>query len=285
MNVGYIYTNDKIKYGKSNYKIISFTKNIYEKPLIVSYNGKLKDKIIIVFDILQDYNEYIKCTIINVIGNLEESNLFITLKYIYFIYRKKIYNTYFNNYEINILRKKNSCETIFSIDPDNCIDIDDAISYNIINKNKFIISIYIAQPICFISEELLLNRAKTAFSTLYDKNILHLWGDNITYSSSFIKNESRNAICIEFNIDNNEICDIKHYNCTITCDINTTYNKCYNYDIIKEFINITNNIVNNVKKINIDSHECIEYWMIQVNKYIGNLKINNIPYRITKKKI
>ena len=282
MNIGYIYTNDKIKYSKSNFKIVSFTTK-YSKPLITSYNGKLKDKLIIIFKVIEEFKEHIKCSIIDVIGSLNDINLLTTLKHIYSIYRKKIYKLCENKYEKQIIRINITDRKIFSIDPDNCIDIDDAISYEVYDTH-YMIYIYIAQPISFISEELLMSRVKTAFSTLYDKDILHLWGDDITYNSSFIKQKIRNAVCIEFKIIEHKIHSIHHYNCTIKCNINTTYEKCYNYDIISQFINISNIIINISNNQHIDSHECIEFWMIQVNKYIGNLKLNNIPYRVTKNK-
>ena len=42
-------------------------------------------------------------------------------------------------------------KTIFSIDPENCTDIDDAIYFEFFDT-YYIVTIYIAQPICFLTE-------------------------------------------------------------------------------------------------------------------------------------
>ena len=285
MYIGYISTNEKVIIKKDYYKLIILTEDLDKSyNYFISYKGKLKGKIIIIFKILDNNNTtHIKCNIIDVIGLLNDENLILTLKYIYNINRKNISLLYNNDNEININRTLID-KNIFSIDPDNSKDIDDAISFEK-KDNIYIIAIYIAQPICWLNEEILLNRCNTAFSTLYNNNDNNnLWGDNITHMSSFIQDTIRNAYCIEFNIDNNyNIYKITNYPCKIINRIQTTYNKCLDYDVIKEFYNITNKLYNK----EIDTHELISYWMIKVNNYLGKLdkvKILNIPYRIIKEK-
>ena len=277
MYIGYISTNEKIIIKKNYYKLIILTEDLDKSHnYYISYKGKLKGKIIITFKILDNSNiNHIICNTIDVIGLLTNENLITTLKYIYDINRKNISSLYENDNEKNINRiliDKN----IFSIDPDNSKDIDDAISFE-----QNIVSIYIAQPICWLNEEILLNRCNTAFSTLYNNNDNNnLWGDDITFMSSFIQNTIRNAHCIEFNLDNGKIIN---YPCKIINRIQTTYNKCLDYDIIKDFYNMTKKLYN----IEIDTHELISYWMIKVNNYFGklnNVKILDIPYRIIKEK-
>ena len=285
MYVGYIYTNEKVIIKKDYYKLIILTDDLDKSyNYYISYKGKLKGKIIIIFKILDDNNKkHIICNIINIIGLLNDENLITTLKYIYNINRKNILSLYENDNE-NKINRVLIDKNIFSIDPDNSKDIDDAISFEK-NNDTYIVSIYIAQPICWLNEEVLLNRCNTCFSTLYNNNNNNnLWGDDITYMSSFIQNTIRNAYCIEFNIDNNyNIYKINNYPCKIINRIQTTYDKCLKYSIIEEFYTMTSKLSN----IKIDTHELISYWMIKVNNYLGkldNVKILNIPYRIIKEK-
>ena len=132
-----------------------------------------------------------------------------------------------------------------------------------------------------------MNTAKNSFSTLYNNNFENnnnLWGDTITFNSSFIKNELRNAYCIEFYIDKNfKIYKNNHYPCQIKNIIQTNYDECLNYNIIKEFYHFSILLDNNIT----DEHNLISYWMIKTNNYIGNLDYSkklNIPYRIIKEK-
>ena len=279
MYIGFISTSDQIIYGKSKkgnniYKAFIFNNKSY---CLVSYNGKLKGKVLIILDINDTFNNLPKGNIIDVIGEMNNNNLYITLQYIYNIFRKNIiYKSFINNYELNLNRILID-NNIFSIDPINSLDIDDAISY-IHYENYDIVNVYIAQPIYYLNEEILMNRSKTAFSTLYYNKINNLWGDEITNLSSLLVNEKRPAYCISYKFINNNII-IDSYPCFIINTIQTNYDDCLKYKIINDFYNFTKNIT----QIN-DTHELISYWMILTNNYIGNnYKISNkIPYRIIK---
>jgi hypothetical protein len=295
--IGYISTSDKVIYGKNKsgkiiYSIKLLNKDYNMNNILITYGGTLKGKIIILFKINKIINNIYYGTTINIIGLMNNTNLLITLKYIYNVFRKNISinntsinNTSINNYENNINRPIID-KLIFSIDPKNCLDIDDAISYEIFN-DYYLISIYIAQPIYFLTEDLLIHTAKTSFSTLYNNNFENnnnLWGDTITFNSSFIQNELRNAYCIEFYIDNNfKIYKNNHYPCQIINKIQTNYDDCLNYNIIKEFYKFSILLDSSIT----DEHNLISYWMISTNNYIGNLDYSkklNIPYRIIKEK-
>lgn len=341
MYIGYISTLDQIIYGKNKskklYKIKCF--NIEISDMLISYNGKLHGKIIIVYKIKNtndnktisqqeiikpmlyidkttfkkllnsDVNiqnetifqqEIIKPTlyvgeIINIIGYMNNDNLLITLQYIYNIYRsnKSLISQTTNLATSTIIRPLIN-KFIFSIDPKGCNDIDDALSYEIF-ETYYLVSIYIAQPITFLTEEVLINRSKVAFSTLYNtynnnKND-NLWRDDITFKSSFIQNLERDAYCIEFFINKNfTINNIKHYPAKIINKFQTNYDECLNNEIINNFYNFTiqMNIYNKIENLNkFSTHNLVSYWMILTNNYIGNLNnINklNIPYRIVKEK-
>ena len=165
MIIGYFSTSQQITYGKTkNNKIIYLVKPFDNTlpPYLVPYGGKLKGKLIIVFDI--------NGSIMRVIGLMNESNIIITLQYNYNIYRKKlnIDPLQLNILEEQIIRKEIYDRIIFSIDPLECKDVDDALSFYFEN-NIYIVSIYIAQPIIWLSENIMMNRLHTAFSTLYHK--------------------------------------------------------------------------------------------------------------------
>ena len=279
MNIGYISTSDQVIYGKNKsghniYKAFIFNDN---SNCLVSYGGKLKGKIIILVNIKGIFNNLPLGEIINVIGLMNEENLYITLQYIYNIFRKNIYyKSLINNYELKINRIYMD-DIIFSIDPKDSLDVDDAISY-IHYTNYDIVRVYIAQPIYFLTEEILMNRVKCAFSTLYYNKINNLWGDEITMLSSLLELALKPAYCVEFKFINNNILT-KSFPCYIINSIKTNYDDCLNYKIINDFYNFT-------KKINVinDTHELISYWMIQVNNYIGNnfKNITSIPLRVIK---
>ena len=289
--IGYFSTSQQVTFGKNKsgktiYLIKPFNDSL--PNILVAYGGKLKGKLIITFKITNNLliNEIsndilLRGEILNIIGLMDDSNLLITLQYIYKINRKNIFNVYNNNYEKNIIRPLIN-KTIFSIDPIGCIDVDDAISFEEYDK-YYLVTIYIAQPICFLSEEILVQRAKTAFSTLYNnyESINNLWGDSITNNSSFIKNYERDAYCIEFYICNInfKIDKIINYPAKIINKIQTNYDDCLKYEIIEKFYKFSKKIDSSIS----NTHELISFWMIKTNNEIGNLdksKNLNIPYRI-----
>ena len=82
---------------------------------------------------------------------MNDSNLLKTLQYFYDIYRST-FNRFLdftkNSYENQIIRKLIN-KPIFSIDPKNCIDIDDAISFEIFDTH-YLVTIYIFSNSFFI---------------------------------------------------------------------------------------------------------------------------------------
>ena len=267
MNIGYINTYDIVLLKKNTYKLYDFIAN--DELKYISYKGKLKGKIILVYK-----KQIPQCNIIDVIGIFNDENISKTLKYMYNINRKKINDVYNNEYENSIYRKHIN-KNIFSIDPKNSIDIDDALSYD-----NNIISVYIAQPIVYLNENIIMERCKNSFSTLYEVNAVdHLWGDKITNLSSLFVNIERPAYCIDFEIKDFEIINIISYPCYIINTIQTDYDTCLNFEIIKTFYELTKKIMNK----DITTKEMIEFWMIKTNTFIGN-NFNNIPFKIVKEK-
>ena len=116
--------------------------------------------------------------------------------------------------------------TIFSIDPKGCIDIDDALSFS---NNK--IGVHIAQPICWLLKEDILERSMKAFSTLYltnEKN-KNLWSEEITEKASLLKDEIKPAYSIIFTIEQNKIINIESFPSIIINKLTTNYEDALKY--------------------------------------------------------
>ena len=79
--------------------------------------------------------------------------------YHHHIYPKKL-KTNENSYESSIERTDLTHLKVFSIDPEECEDIDDAMSIEV-NGNVTIVGIHIAQPICWLSTEDIISKMKS----------------------------------------------------------------------------------------------------------------------------
>ena len=277
----YFSTSDIIIYGTKNNKTIYKAQNfISSEALLISYGGKLKGSIAVVVE--QHPNKKNFGIIIEVLGLMISSNLYKILRHIYNINIKK---TKIEIIEINLCNYIS--EDIFSIDPDETVDIDDAISWKELEEYYKII-IYIARPTAFIQENELVNISKYSFSTLYKSpGNINLLSDDITFNSSFLENKIKPAFAIEFLIDKitYKITNIKNFICNIINSHKRSYDNCFELSTIKLFFELSKKISKNYEFIINNSHNLISFWMIQTNLYIGNLcmeKKLNIPYRVIK---
>ena len=301
--VGYFSTSQQVTYGKNKsgktiYQVIALNnKNNESSFYLVAYGNKIKGKLLIVFNIINEKNDsqsnalplhtlLPRGEIIDIIGHMNKDNLIITLKYIYNVFCRPLY---FKELSINTLEstiKRRFIDLpekkqIFSIDPEETNDIDDALSFEEYDSH-YIVGVYIAQPIYYLTQELIEIHSKKAFSTLYNNGYSknnNLWGDKITLASSLIPNEERPAYAIFYYIDKKyNFIKIENYPVIIINKIKTNYDNCLNYDFIQNLYNLTNNLYN----IN-NTHELVSYWMVKTNNHIGlNYKL---PNRVIKKNI
>ena len=277
--VGILSTSQPVKFGKTKsgkpiYQIKPIKKIL--PPFWITYGGKLQGRIIISFK-FKEWNDDSKSPfgeIIKIIGLVEDSNLSETLLTHYEIDRKpfKSSNILENEYESKIIRRDMKHLDIFSIDPKGCIDIDDALSIQEVD-NKIYIGVHIAQPICWLSKQEIIDRSHTAFSTLYMEKNKNLWSDEVTEKASLFVNMEKPAYSTIFTIEDNKISNIESFPSIIINKRNTWYEKI-NYPNIMRTKEITEKLVGK----EIDSHELVSYWMIETNKYIGD-KQKNIPFR------
>jgi len=216
------------------------------------------------------------------LGSYEETKLDTILLYHYQIERKPFIkkNPEINEYEKKLERKNLKDLNIFSIDPKGCIDIDDALSFEKISDDNYKIGVHIAQPICWLSKEEIIERSNKAISTLYlsDSDNKNLWSDELTDKASLFVNQEKPAYSIIFTISNDKIINTESYPSIIINKLNTDYDKI-DYPVIKDCKTITEQLV----KKEIDSHELVSYWMIMANQYIGST-FENIPFRSQNEK-
>jgi hypothetical protein len=251
--VGILSTSQPVKFGKTkNGKPIYQIKPIKKilPPFWITYGGKLQGRIIISFK-FKEWNDDSKSPfgeIIKVIGLVDESNLSETLLSHYEIDRKSFVKNELklNDFESIIIRKDLKHLNIFSIDPKGCIDIDDALSYQEI-EDKIYIGVHIAQPICWLKKQEIIDRYQIAFSTLYlneEKN-KNLWSDELTEKASLFVNQQKPAYTIMFTIQNNKVINIESFPSIIINKLNTCYEKI-NFPDIQKIVVAKISVVGNV---------------------------------------
>lgn len=182
---------------------------------------------------------------------------------------------------------------IFSIDPNGCLDFDDAFSVKKIGDKAFIISIYISNVTIWIDALNLWDSFSKRVSTIYlpDKRrpmIPTILSEGLC---SLQENVTRIALTMDITIENNEIIDIKYCNSFIKLYKNYIYEETKllldnNYQNLLE---ITQNLSTKFKYItNIkDSHDVVTYLMILMNYYcaLELLKHNTGIFRSAISKI
>ena len=185
---------------------------------------------------------------------------------------------------LNEIKTKYNCEDytdsnknyIFTIDPSDCKDFDDAVS---ISNN--IINVYIANVAVWLDYFQLWEHMSDRVSTIYLPGskipmLPTILSDDIC---SLCKNEKRFAICMSLVIENNEIVDVSFKNTLIKVANNFVYDddkleKNDNYRLLFDTLSALKNTFN--IKIN-DSHDVIMYLMITMNYYCSlRLKKNNV---------
>jgi ribonuclease R len=185
---------------------------------------------------------------------------------------------------IEDIKTKYNCEDytnsnknyIFTIDPSDCKDFDDAVS---ISNN--IINVYIANVAVWLDYFKLWGHMSDRVSTIYLPNskismLPTILSDDIC---SLRKNEKRFAICMSLVIENNQIVDVSFKNTMIKVANNFIYDedkleKNKNY---RELFNTLANLKNTFNIKIKDSHDVVMYLMITMNYYCSlRLKKNKV---------
>ena len=160
---------------------------------------------------------------------------------------------------------------IFSIDPEKCLDFDDAFSVRKTDENVYIVSVYIANVSLWIDALNLWDSFSKRVSTIYlpDKRrpmIPTILSEGLC---SLQENVTRIALTMDLYIVNNEIIDIKYCNSFIKVFKNYIYeeDKLLQDDRYHELLDVVRNLSTKFKYIyNIkDSHDVVTYLMILMN--------------------
>ena len=194
-------------------------------------------------------------------------------------------------------------DTIISVDPENCVDIDDAISCKI-NIDNIEIGIHIADPSSYISMNSELGKELyNRIESLYINDVQHMIPECLSISNiSLLEGKQSRAYSCIINIKCNNINQIRE----------CIENKNYEYKFIKTIINVNKNlsydkfeqniILNPHYKLiydiggqilsgfklstyNYDSHKMIEAYMLLCNHLAAESNLTPIKRINTIKKI
>ncbi len=180
-----------------------------------------------------------------------------------------------SKYQVNNTRLKNDKWNIFSIDPDNSVDFDDAFSYKQIDEKTTLLSIYISYVPIWIDYLDLWDSFSKRISTIYlpDKKrpmLPTILSDNLC---SLVQNAKRFAMCLDLFIIDNKINKYEFSVKIIEVSKNFRYEESdllrsgeYHKvkDTIEEFKN--QKLFNFIKK-NDDSHDVVGNLMLLFNYY------------------
>ena len=284
--VGIFSTSQTQRFGKNKRGNIIYLVQPLEYNLpsfLIGYGGKLKGKIAVKFK-FNNWNEKLPTgEIIDILGNYSQDNMENILMNHYCVYPKRINLSLdlINPLEREISRKE-YFENIFSIDPDNCLDIDDSLSI-MYQDGKIVVGVHIAQPNYWLKKEDIDNKINYQFSTLYLKNSRKdLWGEDLTLKASLSEGEKKPAYTTLFYFLDNKLVEVENFPSWIINKKKLTYDNANKYDSAIELLNFTNKL----SQID-DYHELVSYWMVKTNSNIGNkfAKTKSIPYRVNKQEV
>lgn len=245
-------------------------------------------------------NEFSLCDVIGNVGNYEAEKQYLKLKCISnwesnkkFKINNRLLNEKENTNRIDFTTKK-----IYSIDPPNCKDIDDAIHIEKIEENIYEIGIHIADVSYVIEEKSNLdNEISKRGKTIYFKDeTMDMIPYDIMKDISLIKNKLRNAFSVIFKINSNSGEIINYYYCKslIINNENLSYNEAqqiinkktnmdlYNLFMIGQKIHnrmyVDDNLHDNIiLKQQYDVHTMIEIYMIITNMTVAETIVKNCP--------
>lgn len=291
---GILILNNKKTYGKKGisfyYKCIP--NNKYLPEILIPYKVKysfsknIQNKYIL-FKIEKWEEKHPIGTIVEVLGNVNILDCF----YEYQLYCKNIHHSIKTFKKISAKKIKSSPniinsiykkyalsdrtnDVIYTIDPYDCTDFDDAISLKE-NKNTYIISIHIANVSIILDTLDIWDNFSDRISTIYLPNkkipmLPRILSDNIC---SLIQNKKRIAFTINITInkETNTIIDYYFENTIIKVRHNFVYDSneliCFEeYTKLFKKIKALQKTYPFTKEMN-NSHDLIEYLMILMNHY------------------
>ena len=167
---------------------------------------------------------------------------------------------------------------IFSIDPEGCKDIDDAMGI-VTTPTGYIISIYIANVTIWMEALKLWNVFSERISTIYlpDRRVCMLPTILSEHYASLKEGKNRFAFCMDLHISRDEcmIEKIEYKNVLVRLDRNYAYDEkaLLENPLYKKIMEITKELtqITNYLDTVTNSHEVVEFWMIMMNHQCGLL--------------
>lgn len=196
-------------------------------------------------------------------------------------------------------RKDMTMYEIYSIDPDGCRDIDDALHYQyIVNENLHEIGIHIADVTSFIDENSDLDKElRMRVETVYDykKQPIHMIPESLSIDHiSLLEGNTKRAFSIILKIDNNgDIVDVEFMKTFIRVTKNLSYDEAQN--MLSENINLRKLFDLGLmmkKKDNLgfskndvyDTHQMVAVYMIYANKLSAEKISQKYPNKVLLRK-
>ncbi len=268
------YTQKESKFNKTKvnkYVLFKFDNWDEKHPygIITNTLGDVND-----MNIFYDYQLYCK----NLHYSIQKLNKNVKMKLNKLNNEAGIYKKVNDNYNIENREKFD----VFTIDPKETTDYDDAFGVRKINEYETIISIYISNVPLILSILELWDNLSQRVSTIYLPNkkvpmIPNILSDNIC---SLIENKKRFVLALDIHITNESILTILNYKvCSIIVKKNYVYedDKLLRKQDYKKILDISKklNLERKYKEEIYDSHDVVEFYMILMNHETGIILNNN----------
>ena len=249
-------------------KKIEFSKEIINKYIIFKYENldvtPIQGILIRTIGDVTDLNSYFEYMIYSKELQINNSLFKKTIKQINIknVNIIDLFNKYYNNIII---------ENAFTIDCEGTEHFDDAVS--IVENEHLEINIYITDVCVWFQEfnlwDLLENELKTIYLPTQKINMLP---NDLIYVTNLNSNTTKIVLNMKVIIKNNSIANISFHNKLVYIQHNFVYNsvELLNYEPYKKLFQITKILDNNVET----SSDVISYWMILMNKKVGELFAN-----------
>lgn len=249
-------------------------------------------------------NNIILCDVVNYIGDIgdkeKEDKLMELICSANWKRTKKMTQLFLDCKDIDLTpeREDYTKKIIYSIDPENCLDIDDALHCELdLQTNTYEIGIHIADVSSYIQEntqqdEELKNRIETIYD--YKKSPIHMIPEELSVQYiSLLEKKIKRAFSVIIKIqkdgDKIQILDVQFKKTNIIIKKNLTYEQAQT--MISEDIDIKNLyeigllLKNNIsssfdENIIYDTHQMVEVYMIYANKFAGEFIYNYDPNNI-----
>lgn len=217
-------------------------------------------------------------TLVSILGNVGEYNIEkIFIRYQYQINRRKIIG--FSDLEEDLTPDREDLTSLncYSIDPENCEDIDDLLSYHILNDNICVVGIHIADVSSFIKEgseldNIIRDRAETIY---YKDNRDDMLPISLAINKcSLTKGDKKRAYSILFTIDraDNTIISARHTKSYVINKNKLSYAEAERLIADKTYfdLNMLYDIGKSLADELYDTHKMVEVFMIKANTYVGD---------------